>query len=131
MRRFFWTSLHSYSESKDLWNRLVSFLPLYYSIGILILYLASRGSYVAKIIKESAKPLRTQQKHAHDQRAKDAQVAIHRFCNRTFRWMDAYRKELSIKQAAWCIKKQKRYRTISKRVMDEWDNMQKQGEAGS
>jgi hypothetical protein len=45
--------------------------------------------------------------------------------------MDAYRKELSIKQAAWCIKKQKRYRTISKRVIDKWDNMQKQGEAGS
>jgi len=45
--------------------------------------------------------------------------------------MDAYRKGLSIKQAAWCVKKQKRYRTISKRVMDEWDNMQKQGEAGS
>jgi transposase len=56
---------------------------------------------------------------------------IRRFCNRTFRWMDAYRKGLSIKQAAWCVKKQKRHRTISKRVMDEWDNMQKQGEAGS
>jgi hypothetical protein len=56
---------------------------------------------------------------------------IRRFCNRTFRWMDAYRKGLSIKQAAWCVKKQKRHRTISKRVIDEWDNMQKQGEAGS
>jgi hypothetical protein len=50
---------------------------------------------------------------------------IRRFCNRMFRWMNAYRKGLSIKQAAWCIRKQKRHRTISKKVMDEWDNMQK------
>lgn len=40
----------------------------------LTLFLASRGSYVSKILKESAKPLRTQQQHVHDQRAKDAQV---------------------------------------------------------
>jgi hypothetical protein len=45
--------------------------------------------------------------------------------------MNIYRKELSIKQAAWYIKKQKRHRTISKKVMDEWDNMQKKGKEGS
>ena len=49
---------------------------------------------------------------------------IRRFCNRTFRWMDAYRQGLTIKQAAWCVKKQKGHRTISKNVMDEWDKMQ-------
>jgi hypothetical protein len=43
---------------------------------------------------------------------------IQRFCNRTFRWIDVYRKGLSIKQAAWCVRKQKRHRTISKKVMD-------------
>ena len=42
-----------------------------------------------------------------------------------FRWMDTYRKGLSIKQAAWYIKKQKRYRIISKKVIDKWDNIQK------
>ena len=56
---------------------------------------------------------------------------IRRFCNRTFRWMDVYRKGLSIKQAAWCVRKQKRYRTISKKVMDEWNNMQKDRKEGS
>jgi hypothetical protein len=56
---------------------------------------------------------------------------IQRFCNRTFRWIDAYQKGLSIKQAAWCVQKQKRYRTISEKVMDEWDNMQKQGKEDS
>jgi len=75
MRRLFWRSLHPHSESKDLRHRLVSFLLLYYNISVLILFLASRGSYVSKIAKESVKPLRTQQKHAHDQRAKDTQVA--------------------------------------------------------
>jgi hypothetical protein len=45
--------------------------------------------------------------------------------------MDVYRKGLSIKQAAWYVKKQKRYRTISKKVIDEWDNMQKDGKEGS
>jgi hypothetical protein len=50
---------------------------------------------------------------------------IRRFYNCMFRWMDIYRKGLSIKQAAWCVRKQKRYRMISKKVMDKWDNMQK------
>ena len=48
---------------------------------------------------------------------------IRRFCNRMFRWMDVYRKGLSIRQAAWCVKKQRRYRTISKTVMEEQDNI--------
>jgi hypothetical protein len=67
-----------HSEIRDLWNKLVSplliYLFLYYNISILRLFLASRGSYHSKLIKESAKPLRTQQMHVHDQRAKDAQA---------------------------------------------------------
>jgi len=67
-----------HSEIRDLWNKLVSplliYLFLYYNISILRLFLASRGSYHSKLIKESAKPLRTQQMHTHDQRAKDAQA---------------------------------------------------------
>jgi hypothetical protein len=59
MRRLFWRSLHPHSESKDLRHRLVSYLPLYYNISVLILFLASRGSYVSKIAKELVKPLRT------------------------------------------------------------------------
>jgi len=47
------------------------FLFLYYNISILRLFLASRGSYNSKLIKESAKPLRTQQMHVYDQRARD------------------------------------------------------------
>jgi len=31
--------------------------------------------------------------------------------------MDAYRKGLSVKAAAWCIKKQKRYRVILEAAM--------------
>jgi len=68
-----------YSEIRDLWNKLVSllliYLFLYYNIGILRTFLASRGSYYSKLIKELVKLLRTQQKHTHDQRAKDTQVA--------------------------------------------------------
>jgi len=67
-----------HSEIRDLWNKLVSllliYLFLYYNISILRIFLASRGSYYSKLIKESAKLLRTQQIHAHDQRAKDAQA---------------------------------------------------------
>jgi hypothetical protein len=45
--------------------------------------------------------------------------------------MNIYRKGLSIKQATWYIKKQKRYRTISKKIIDEWNNMQKKEKEGS
>jgi hypothetical protein len=35
--------------------------------------------------------------------------------------MDAYRKGLSFKQTAWCVKKQSGYRTISETIMKEFD----------
>jgi hypothetical protein len=35
--------------------------------------------------------------------------------------MDAYRKGLSVKQAAWCVKKQSGHRTISETMMKEFD----------
>jgi hypothetical protein len=35
--------------------------------------------------------------------------------------MDAYRKGLTITQAAWCVKKQKGHRAISKQIMDSID----------
>ncbi|PVH67364.1 hypothetical protein DL98DRAFT_387009, partial [Cadophora sp. DSE1049] len=37
---------------------------------------------------------------------------LRRYINRASRFMDAYRKGLSVKQAAWCVKKQSGYRTI-------------------
>jgi len=46
---------------------------------------------------------------------------LRRFCNRSFRFMDAYRKGLTITQAAWCVKKQKGHRAISKQIMDSMD----------
>ncbi len=46
---------------------------------------------------------------------------LRRFCNRSFRCRDAYRKGLSIKAAAWCVKKQKGHRAISEGVMKEFD----------
>jgi hypothetical protein len=45
--------------------------------------------------------------------------------------MGIYQKGLSIKQDTWYVKKQKRYRIISKKVIDKWDNMQKEGKEGS
>ena len=42
---------------------------------------------------------------------------MRRFVNRSYRFMDAYRKGLSVKAAAWCIKKQKRYRVILEAAM--------------
>ncbi|KAN0067217.1 hypothetical protein V8E54_014672 [Elaphomyces granulatus] len=40
--------------------------------------------------------------------------------------MDAYRKGLSIKAAAWCVKKQKGYRSISEAIMKEFDIQEKE-----
>jgi hypothetical protein len=42
---------------------------------------------------------------------------LRRFYNRAFRFIDAYRKGLGIKAASWCVKKQKRHRTISEEAM--------------
>jgi hypothetical protein len=39
--------------------------------------------------------------------------------------MDAYRKGLSIKAAAWCVKKQKGHRSISEAIMKEFDIQEK------
>ncbi|PVH69111.1 hypothetical protein DL98DRAFT_383535, partial [Cadophora sp. DSE1049] len=44
---------------------------------------------------------------------------LRRYCNRASRFMDAYWKGLSVKQAAWCIKKQSGYRTILKTIIKE------------
>ncbi|PVH67802.1 hypothetical protein DL98DRAFT_442735, partial [Cadophora sp. DSE1049] len=37
------------------------------------------------------------------------------------RFMDAYRKGLSVKQAAWCVKKQSGHRVISEELIREFD----------
>jgi hypothetical protein len=37
--------------------------------------------------------------------------------------MDTYRKGLSVKQAAWCIKKQNGYKTISEAIIKEFDKL--------
>jgi hypothetical protein len=50
---------------------------------------------------------------------------LRRFCNRTFRFIDVYRKGLSIKAAAWCVKKQRRYRTITEEAMKAFKEYQK------
>lgn len=42
---------------------------------------------------------------------------LRRFCNKSFRFMDAYRKKLPLEAAAWCVRKQKGHRAISERVM--------------
>jgi hypothetical protein len=34
----------------------------------------------------------------------------------SFRFMDAYRKGLSVKATAWCVRKQSRHRTISEQA---------------
>jgi transposase len=46
---------------------------------------------------------------------------LRRYCNRALRFIDAYRKGLSVKQAAWCVKKQSGHRTISETIMKEFD----------
>jgi hypothetical protein len=50
---------------------------------------------------------------------------LRRFCNRTFRFIDAYCKGLSVKAAAWCVKKQRRHRTISEEAMKAFEEYQK------
>jgi hypothetical protein len=46
---------------------------------------------------------------------------LRRYYNRTFRFMDAYRKGLSVKQAAWYVKKQSGHKVISEAIMKEFD----------
>jgi hypothetical protein len=52
---------------------------------------------------------------------------IRRFYNRSFRFIDAYRKGLSVKAAAWCVKKQKRHRVISEEAMQAFKAYIKEG----
>jgi hypothetical protein len=47
---------------------------------------------------------------------------MRRFCNRALRFMDAYRKGLSVKAAAWYIKKQRRHRIISEEAMQAFED---------
>jgi hypothetical protein len=50
---------------------------------------------------------------------------LRRFYNRTARFMDAYRQGLSVKAVAWCVKKQKRHRTISAEAMEAFEEYEK------
>ena len=43
---------------------------------------------------------------------------IQRFYNKSFRFINAYRKELSVKAAIQCVKKQKRYRIILENTLN-------------
>ena len=47
---------------------------------------------------------------------------MRRFVNRLYRFMDAYRKGLSAKAVAWCVKKQKRHRVISEGAMRAFED---------
>jgi len=50
---------------------------------------------------------------------------LRRFYNRSFRFIDAYRKGLSVKAAVWYVKKQKGHRQISEAIMLEFDQLKK------
>jgi hypothetical protein len=50
---------------------------------------------------------------------------LQRFCNRSSRFIDAYRRGLSVKAAAWCVTKQKRHRTISEEAMKAFEEYEK------
>lgn len=52
---------------------------------------------------------------------------MRRFCNRTLRFMDGYRKELPINVVAWCVRKQSSHRAISEGVMAQFDAANKAG----
>jgi hypothetical protein len=47
---------------------------------------------------------------------------MRRFYNRSCRFMDAYHKGLSVKAAAWCVKKQRRHRTILEEAMRAFED---------
>jgi hypothetical protein len=47
---------------------------------------------------------------------------MRRFCNRSYRFTDAYRKGLGVRAAAWCVKKQRRHRTISEEAMQAFED---------
>jgi hypothetical protein len=53
---------------------------------------------------------------------------LQRYCNRALRFINAYQKGLSVKQAAWCVKKQSGYRTILETIIKEFNIvLEKQG----
>ena len=47
---------------------------------------------------------------------------IWRYYNRALRFIDAYRKGLSVKAAAWCVKKQRRHKTILEEAMQAFED---------
>jgi hypothetical protein len=47
---------------------------------------------------------------------------MRRFCNRLYRFIDAYRKGLGVRAAAWCVKKQRRHRTILEEAMQAFED---------
>ncbi|KAI0669136.1 hypothetical protein C8Q78DRAFT_1041816 [Trametes maxima] len=49
-------------------------------------------------------------------------IHIRRFCNRTLRFMDAYRKGLTGKQAAWAAKKYSGHRTLPHDILAQFDS---------
>jgi hypothetical protein len=50
---------------------------------------------------------------------------IRRFCNRSARFIDAYRRGLGVRAVTWCVKKQKRHRTISEEVIKAFEECKK------
>jgi len=57
------------------------------------------------------------------QQAEDCPTeVIQRFINRSWRFIEAYRKGLSGKAAAWAVQKQKQHRKVSERAMVEMEN---------
>jgi hypothetical protein len=50
---------------------------------------------------------------------------MRRFYNRSYRFMDAYCKGLGVKAAAWCVKKQRRHRTISEGAIQAFEDQVK------
>ena len=47
---------------------------------------------------------------------------IRRFVNRSYRFIDVYRKGLSVKAAPLCVKKQKRHRVISEAAIQAFED---------
>jgi hypothetical protein len=47
---------------------------------------------------------------------------MQRFVNKSYRFMDAYCKGLSVKAVAWCVKKQKCYRVILEGIMRAFED---------
>ena len=96
------------------------FIPkFYYKLNAIKIYQGYKKAQYRQVKKTSFKHAKREVLIALDACSINT---MRRFYNRASRFIDAYQKGLRVKAAAWCVKKQKGYKTISEDAMRAFNN---------